>query len=253
MNESTALATVDYAPVSAKALQQQVNVIQEAMAQVMEKGVHFGTVPGCGPKPTLLKPGAEKICLMFRLAASFQVNKTELGNGHREYEIVCTLKDVHGREVGQGVGSCSTMEKKYRYRRGGNGQQVENPDIADVYNTVLKIGKKRAHVDATLTTTAASDIFTQDIEDIGVADYSGPQAPRPAQNGTAKAAPAEGVDHDPGYEESQDSGDLIAYAVPYEEKDQWKPLLSKAGHKWNSGAKCWQGGKVIPEMEQYRV
>jgi hypothetical protein len=48
------------------------------------------------------------------------------------------------------------------------GQQtgkVENPDIADTYNTVLKMAKKRAHVDAILTATAASDIFTQDIDE----------------------------------------------------------------------------------------
>jgi hypothetical protein len=43
--------------------------------------------------------------------------------------------------------------------------KVENPDIADCYNTVLKISKKRAYVDATITATAASDIFTQDAED----------------------------------------------------------------------------------------
>jgi hypothetical protein len=45
-------------------------------------------------------------------------------------------------------------------------ERVENPDIADCYNTVLKIAKKRAHVDAMLTATAASDIFThEEIED----------------------------------------------------------------------------------------
>lgn len=48
------------------------------------------------------------------------------------------------------------------------GQQrgkVENPDIADCWHTVLKMAKKRAHVDAALSTTSASDIFTQDLED----------------------------------------------------------------------------------------
>jgi hypothetical protein len=43
--------------------------------------------------------------------------------------------------------------------------KVENPDIADTYNTVIKISKKRAYVDATITACAASDIFTQDAED----------------------------------------------------------------------------------------
>lgn len=44
--------------------------------------------------------------------------------------------------------------------------RAENPDPADQYNTVLKMAKKRALVDAVLTATAASDIFTQDIEDL---------------------------------------------------------------------------------------
>jgi len=44
--------------------------------------------------------------------------------------------------------------------------KMENPDIADCYNTVLKISKKRAYVDATITATAASDIFTQDLEEL---------------------------------------------------------------------------------------
>lgn len=42
----------------------------------------------------------------------------------------------------------------------------ENQDPADQYNTVLKMAKKRALVDAVLTATAASDIFAQDLEDL---------------------------------------------------------------------------------------
>jgi hypothetical protein len=50
------------------------------------------------------------------------------------------------------------------------GEKMENPDIADTYNTVLKMAKKRAYVDGILSATAASDIFTQDIEDMNPAD-----------------------------------------------------------------------------------
>lgn len=46
------------------------------------------------------------------------------------------------------------------------GEKAENENPADNYNTVLKMAKKRAFVDAMITATAASDIFTQDIEDI---------------------------------------------------------------------------------------
>lgn len=181
----------------------QVRKIQEVMEAVMKKDEHYGTIPGTD-KPTLLKPGAEKLSLTFRLAPSYEVFERDLGGGHREYRITCTLTNiVQGAVWGQGVGLCSTMESKYRYRDafeptgkpvpkefwqkrdqsllGGSGfrakkvdgswqivkitERKENPDLADIYNTVLKIGKKRAHVDAVLTTTAASDCFNQDLDE----------------------------------------------------------------------------------------
>jgi hypothetical protein len=42
---------------------------------------------------------------------------------------------------------------------------VKNPDIADLSNTILKIGGKRSYVAATLLATGCSDIFTQDLSD----------------------------------------------------------------------------------------
>lgn len=47
--------------------------------------------------------------------------------------------------------------------------QTQNPDIADVKNTVLKMAKKRAKVDATIAVTRSSGLFTQDVEDTGTA------------------------------------------------------------------------------------
>jgi len=49
------------------------------------------------------------------------------------------------------------------------GQQpgkIEHPDPADYFNTAIKMSNKRAFVGAVLFATAASDIFTQDIEDM---------------------------------------------------------------------------------------
>jgi hypothetical protein len=48
----------------------QVNRIQEIMHAVMQDGIHYGKVPGCGDKPALLKAGAEKILATFRIAVS---------------------------------------------------------------------------------------------------------------------------------------------------------------------------------------
>jgi len=148
----------------------QVNQLQYLMSNVLQKGEHYGVIPGTKGKPSLLQPGAEKICLMFKLVPRYRVEKTALPGGHREVEVTCTLYQ-RGSDVveGEGLGSCSTMESKYRYRNkwvNGNKQREENPDIADTYNTVLKMAKKRALVDAVKSTTAASDIFTQDVEDL---------------------------------------------------------------------------------------
>ena len=44
--------------------------------------------------------------------------------------------------------------------------RIPNEDVADQYNTVLKMANKRSLVAAVLNTNAASDIFTQDIEDM---------------------------------------------------------------------------------------
>ncbi len=207
--------TVDPAA-SAMTVQQvlgQVALIQQIMAAAMKDGEHFGKIPGCGDKPTLLKPGAEKLCLTFRLAPTYEVDERNTDRGHREYRVQCTLSSIlTSAFIGQGVGVCTTMEAKYRFRQGTaeptdkpvpraywdvrqedpakaqeliggkgftvkkvdgkgwmiakGGEKVETDNPADHYNTVLKMAKKRALVDAVLTATAASDIFTQDLEDI---------------------------------------------------------------------------------------
>lgn len=193
-----AIARVDDRPLDAQAIKSQVNLIQSIMKDVMIKDVHFGTIPGTD-KPTLLKAGAEKLCLTFRLAVGLNVTERELGNGHREYEVRCTLTSPTGHVVGEGLGVCSTMESKFRYRWDSTGRPVpkeywdkRDPELlggsqfvprkkdgqwfifqraahdnpADYYNTCAKMAKKRAHVDATITATAASDIFAQDLDDM---------------------------------------------------------------------------------------
>lgn len=153
-------------PVTVDEAVAQVVYMQKLMAGVMREGEHFGKIPGCGPKPALLKAGAEKLATCFRLDPSFEIQTERFENGHREYTVTCILHTGNPpRRLGSGIGCCSTMEKKYRYV-----SNRERSDIADVYNTVLKMAKKRAMVDAVLTVTAASDIFTQDIEDYGAID-----------------------------------------------------------------------------------
>jgi len=209
MSEQNALMVTEQAELSIEEVKNQVQKIQQLMKSVMQEGEHYGTIPGTN-KPSLYKAGAEKLGFTFRLMPDFKITRRDLPDGHREYDIVCTLKHMQsGKVVGQGVGNCSTLESKYRYRYseentdkplpkeywglkkkdpkkaqamiGGwgfkarkvdgswmifkSGDKIENPDIADCYNTVMKMAKKRAHVDAMITACAASDIFIQDLED----------------------------------------------------------------------------------------
>jgi len=189
---------------SVEQIKEQVGKVQALMSGVLVKEQHFGVIPGT-KKPSLYKPGAEKLIMMFRLAPKYEIESVKHDNGHIEYRITCSLHQIGSNDLwAQGVGSCSTLESKYRYRGdsvetdrivpkaywdnkdisliGGKGHfpkkndeghwkvfkkegRMENPDIADQYNTVLKMAKKRAMVDATIAATGASDIFTQDMED----------------------------------------------------------------------------------------
>lgn len=216
LREAGAIVNFEDQAMSVDSLVRQVGLIQEVMGKIMKPGEHYGKIPGCGDKPTLLKPGAEKLGFTFRLAPEFEVEIVDHPEGHREYQIKCRLRHIPTQViVGEGVGTCTTMEGKYRYRWDNSGvpvpgeywktrdkdllggpfnatrkidgkwfifQRVEHENPADYYNTCEKMAKKRAHVDAILTATAASDLFTQDIEDL-------PQAAAPVE--TVGSAPLE--------------------------------------------------------------
>ena len=190
MNEMTETQQIDQ-PLTVVEMAQQVQLIQQVLAQVMKKDTHYGVIPGTGNKPSLLKPGAEKIMATFRLSADPQVLDLSTDDVVR-YRITVRLTSPSGRFIGAGIGECSSGEKKYLWRKAvcdaeydetpidrrqetwkagyGNKPPFKQQQImtnpADFANTILKMAKKRGLVDAVLTGTAASDIFTQELEDV---------------------------------------------------------------------------------------
>ena len=102
--------------VSLKELMARRKVITEVMDQYMKPKIHYGLIPGCGKKPSLLKPGAEVLCSVFGLHPKYQKEIINLERGHREYVITCDLYNHNEMFLGSGLGSCSTMESKYRWR-----------------------------------------------------------------------------------------------------------------------------------------
>jgi hypothetical protein len=229
--------------VTAEELVGRLGVIKEAAERAMTEGVDYGEIPGTN-KPTLLKPGAEKLGVLFQLDVQLSNEKRWGPGDHLTVTSHATVFHApSGSRLGYGEGVCTTRERKYAYRNqdracpecgantikrskfpprdnpqadpgwycfgkiGGCGAnfaagderitgqpvgEIDNPDLPDLWNTVVKMAEKRARVDAVLAVTGASALFTQDIEDQGPAPPAEPPVsngqPTAAQNGAATAA-----------------------------------------------------------------
>lgn len=188
-------------PLTAAQLKSRLAIIQDVMRSVMQRDVDYGVIPGTD-KPSLFKPGAEKLCVTFRLsAASPDIEAVPEYTGDIRYRVRVPVSAADGTVLAVGVGECSTGEEKYRWRRPVHPKEFESaPEDqrrqkwtrkgevwdqvrvhpADVANTVLKMAHKRAYVHAVIMATAAGAIFTQDVEDMPEGTVGDEHDQRPA-------------------------------------------------------------------------
>lgn len=234
--------------------------IRRVQRELMIEDEDFGVIPGTN-KPGLFKAGAEKLCQVYGLRASYE-SVVVLGDGVTtpplRVRMLCRLHvgSTDGPVVGEGVGAANSWERKHRYRRrertcpecgvegsvirgkaeyGGGflcwakkdgcgakfsddderivGQavgDVENGDQFDLENTLLKMAKKRAYVDATLTACAASGLFTQDVEDMKAEDRKADESkPVPQPKKRQPAPPRE-----PGEETEEEVYERVGVEPP---------------------------------------
>jgi len=211
-----ALMKQERKPLTAGEVLAQVRLIQEVMNAVMKEGKHYGKIPGT-PKPTLYKAGAEKLLSTFHIGVDPEDRISDLSTADeiRYRVLVRGFWQGDGEPLGTGLGECSSNEEKYKWRKpvcdeefnetaserkrivwkkgdGANVYQQKqvrmNP--IDVANTILKMAKKRALIDMTLTVTAASDIFDQDLEDLPDGMEIGANGKPPIQEPKKKTADA---------------------------------------------------------------
>ena len=214
-----------------------INRFQAVVHKNMIKGSDYGVIPGT-TKPTLLKPGAEKIAKLLGLADTYQIinEKEDWDRPLFRYMVKCILVSIStGVVISEGLGECNSMESKYRWReskrkcphcgaeaiikgkkeygggwlcftkQGGCGakfqdgddsieaqkiERVENDDIYSQVNTILKMAKKRALVDASLSAGRLSEVFTQDIEDFKPTQEAPPAEAKGKPKGKAEGPPA---------------------------------------------------------------
>jgi len=137
--------------------QEMREIINEYIKNNMVEGKDYGSIEvkkgtGIMSKPSLLKPGAEKFCGLFKIRPTFRKDAETwemLGSEPGIIAYICELVDARGEIVGEGGGTAKV--------------DVAGGDFE--INKQAKIARKRAQVDAVLRTGALSDFFTQDMED----------------------------------------------------------------------------------------
>ncbi|TKD67690.1 hypothetical protein [Pseudalkalibacillus hwajinpoensis] len=135
---------------------ERMNLLQQFFREMMVENQDYGIVEGY-QKPTLLKPGAEKLCDIFGFSKQVDIiNRIEIWDkGIFAYEVKVTLLSKEsGFMEAEGLGSCNNKEKAY-----------VDQDPFTLVNTILKTATKRALIDAVLSATRTSGVFTQDIEE----------------------------------------------------------------------------------------
>lgn len=212
--------------VSIQQVQQTMTKISQFQT-VIQKTLHqnhdYGIVPGTD-KPTLLKPGAEKILMMMGLRSEFEIvdSTRDWEKGFFQYQVRCKLYkgDVL---ITEGLGCCNTRERKYI---------KQDPYTLD--NTILKMAKKRALIDATLLVASLSDIFTQDLEDMDLEgqQVSTQQKVYTDQSGTITQKQAKRM-----------------FALANGDNDLVKNIIGKYGYEHSTDVKKTDYEKICNEIE----
>ena len=131
-------------------------MLQGFVNEILLPNVDYGIIPNC-KKPYLYKSSAEKLCDIFGFSKHFEVTG-KLEDWDKKifhYEVKATLINKRSGFIeAEGLGCCNNKESKY-----------SNKDGYSIINTILKMAKKRAFVDAVLSATRSSGIFTQDMKD----------------------------------------------------------------------------------------
>ncbi len=180
--------------------------------EILKKDIDYGIIKGVSKKPSLFKPGAEKLKFVYGLGAEFEVvEKNEDASRYFiDYTYKCTIKSKEGQILAQCEGNVNSYETKYRYlwkarpkpaddvmeemKNEGTGrfrkanerwqwqERQQNKDIFSLKNTIIKMAQKRAFVGAMLLATGASEFFTQDLEDMNIIDIDYSDVPPPKKD-----------------------------------------------------------------------
>jgi hypothetical protein len=213
MSDSKALQTAMAQWTSVEVMTGRIRKMLEIQQKVMKADKHYMVIPGC-KENSLLQSGSQILSMAFNIGHDPEVEDLST-DGEIRYRVRDRVFDrVTGLTITYGVGECSSNEEKYAWRKCGDeeyeaaefdkrrikyypnySQKQVRTNPADVANTVLKMARKRANVNGTIEATAASEIFTQDIEDLpdGMDISRGNPAPKSSKPDVAQPQEIKGA------------------------------------------------------------
>jgi hypothetical protein len=107
--------TIAETRMSVAQLIEQRKAIVEVMEKTMTKDIDYGIIPGT-PKPTLYKPGSEKILAIFHLGVRPRIEDLSTPDCIRYRVHLEIFHQPTGNTLGEGVGEASSAEAKYQWR-----------------------------------------------------------------------------------------------------------------------------------------
>lgn len=148
-------------------LKENIRLVESFIMEALEPDVDFGTLPGT-EAPSLWEPGASKLMNLFNAYDTPEVVKLDLGP---PLLVVVKAQLKHRGDdtvLAEGLGAAATTETKYRYHwvedpeaygyqkeslptrtRGKKTlYRIPNPEWEGLLNTLIKMARKRAKVDA---------------------------------------------------------------------------------------------------------
>lgn len=204
--------------------------LDEVKRNVLRQGVDYGIIPGVD-KPSLFQPGAERLLQLFGLGTRIvigdrmsvpRVGKDGKPDGTDGWGVTVTvdaIKTINGVQVpvSTGLGYAGNDEVKWR---------------GAPFHTLLMMARKRGLVSATRTATGASELFTQDVEDMDPSQFqSKPRASAPA------------------------SVDADGFLWPFNTEDKGKPLtdVSQNSLEWFVDKYTTRDPKYAAQDEQRKA
>jgi tellurite resistance protein len=177
---------------SPEVLTERIKRMVQIMTKVMIADKHYGKIPGCAQN-SLFQPGSQLLSVAFKLGHEPYRIEDLSTDDEKRYRVTDRVF-IQGTDVtiAYGIGECSSSEEKYMWRRAVSDEEFEATEIdrrrekfgkdyktkqsyttmqvrtnpSDVANTVLKMARKRANINGTIEALAASEVFTQDAEDL---------------------------------------------------------------------------------------